>query len=122
VGLLLGASAFTLWNGTLLVAGAMALGGLAAAWRVARTLSLKVTTMNEGQGLAGNLGTSLLVTGASWMGLPVSTTHVATGSIVGVGSAGGKVRWETVAAILASWLVTVPLAAALGAAAAWFLL
>ncbi|HET9480436.1 MAG TPA: inorganic phosphate transporter, partial [Candidatus Polarisedimenticolia bacterium] len=121
LGLLLGASVLSPWAGTAALAAALAIGGLVGARRVAETLSRKVTVMNQGQGLAGNLATSLLVAAASRVDLPVSTTHVSTGSIFGVGAAGGVLRWRPVAAILGAWMTTLPLAAALGAAAMWAL-
>ena len=77
--------------------------------------------MNQGQGLAGNLSTSMLVAVASRAGLPASTTHVSTGSIFGVGAAGAGLHWKMVGTILAAWLTTLPLAAALGAASIWAL-
>ncbi len=119
LGLIVGASALDPWMGALAVTAVMALGGVVAARRVAETLAKKVAPLNPGQGLAGNLATSLLVVGASRLGLPVSTTHVSTGGILGVGSAAGELRWRPVAAILAAWVTTLPLAAALGAAAMW---
>ncbi len=117
LGLVVGASVLTPVVGTLAIATAMALGGLVAARRVAETLAKKITPMTPEQGLAGNVATSLLVIGASRYGLPVSTTHVSTGSIVGVGAAGGRLRWRAAGEILAAWVTTLPLAALLGAGA-----
>jgi PiT family inorganic phosphate transporter len=121
LGLIVGASAMSPWLGTVAITAAMALGGMVAARRVADTLATKVTTMNPGQGLAGNLSTSVLVAGASQLGLPVSTTHVSTGSIFGIGAGGADLRWKMVGAILAAWVTTLPMAAALGATAVWVL-
>ncbi len=97
------------------VALAMAAGGLLAARRVAETMSFRITGMNHGQGFAANLVTSLLVMLASPLGLPVSTTHVACGALVGIGLVNGEARWSTILAILAAWMTTLPLAAALAA-------
>ncbi len=119
LGLAVGASALSPWMGTVAITAAMALGGMVAARRVAETLATKVTTMNPGQGLAGNLSTSVLVVAASGLGLPVSTTHVSTGSIFGIGAAGADLRWKMVGAILGAWVTTLPMAAALGAASMW---
>lgn len=121
LGLVVGASLMTPWLGTVAITVVMVLGGLIASRRVAETLATKITTMNPGQGLAGNLSTSILVTGASWFGQPVSTTHVSTGSIFGIGAAGADLRWKMVAAILAAWVTTLPMAAVLGATAMWVL-
>jgi PiT family inorganic phosphate transporter len=121
LGLIVGASAMSPWLGTVAITAAMALGGMVAARRVADTLATKVTTMNPGQGLAGNLSTSVLVAGASQLGLPVSTTHVSTGSIFGIGAVGADLRWKMVGTVLAAWVTTLPLAAALGATVIWML-
>jgi len=121
LGLIVGASALSPQIGALAIAAAMAVGGLVAARRVAETLAKKITPMNQGQGLSGNLATSLLVVAASRFGLPVSTTHVSTGGIVGVGSVGGALRLKPLAAVVSSWIATLPLAAAIGAGAMWIL-
>jgi len=101
--------------GLLLVAGAMLAGGWLHARRVALTMSQRISDLNPGQGLTANLVTAGLVLGASRMGLPVSTTQVACGSIFAIGLANGTRRWHTLASIGATWLLTLPLAMALGA-------
>lgn len=93
----------------------IALGGLLGAQRVAQTLSKKITAMNPGQGLTANLITSVLVMSASPLGLPLSTTHVSCGALFGIGAVTRQARWKTIAGIFAAWLVTLPLAATLGA-------
>jgi len=98
-----------------IVAMAMAVGGLIQARKVAETMSKGITTLNPGQGLTGNLVTALLVIGASRLGMPVSTTHVAVGSIFGIGVAGGKPQWTTVGKIGTAWVTTLPLGGVLGA-------
>jgi PiT family inorganic phosphate transporter len=105
----------------LLVGACMALGGLLASRRVAGTMSHGITAMNDGQAFTANLATAALVLVASRFGLPVSTTHVSVGALFGIGAVRGGARWRTVAAILASWVVTLPLAAAL-AAILWLVL
>ena len=119
VGLLVGASVVAPATGALLIGAAMALGGWLAARRVADTLALRITPIENGQGLAGNLATSLLVVAASRFGLPVSTTHVSTGGIFGIGASGGTLEGRAAGGILAAWLATLPLAAALAALLAW---
>jgi PiT family inorganic phosphate transporter len=99
------------------VALAMAAGGWFAARRVGETMSHRITTLNEGQGLASNAATASLVLAASYLALPVSMTHVAVGSIAGVGLSKGKARWSMLRLIVGSWVLTLPLAAVLGAAA-----
>lgn len=98
-----------------LVAMVMALGGLIQSRRVAETLSRGITALNHGQGLTANLVTAGLVLGASHLGLPVSTTHVSTGAIFGIGAVNGQCNWRTIARILLTWIVTLPLGLALGA-------
>ncbi len=99
-----------------LVAIAMAIGGLLNARRVAETMSKRITDLNPGQGLTGNLVTAALVLGASRLGVPVSTTHVSCGAIFGIGMVSRSARWKTIAQIFATWMTTLPMGAALGAA------
>jgi PiT family inorganic phosphate transporter len=121
LGLMVGASVIDPMAGAVVLGIAMALGGLLASRRVADTLAHRITPMKNGQGLAANLATSLLVVGASRLGLPVSTTHVSTGGIFGIGAAAGTLRRRQAGEILGAWLGTLPLAAALGALFAWIL-
>jgi PiT family inorganic phosphate transporter len=115
LGLMVGASAIAPVPGALLLGGAMAAGGVLAAQRVADTLAHRITPMHNGQGLAANLATSLLVVGASRLGLPVSTTHVSTGGIFGIGAAAGSLQRRATGEILGAWIGTLPIAAGLGA-------
>ncbi len=117
--LLLVASALDLRWGLVAVAIAIAVGGLLNARRVAETMSHKITSMNAGQGFAANLSTALLVTTASFHGLPVSTTHVSVGSLLGMGIVTGQTKWKPVFGVLASWIITLPCAALLSGAAYW---
>ena len=96
---------------------AIAIGGMLCARRVAETISHKITSMNPGQGLTSNLATAMLVLLASFQGLPVSTTHVAAGSMFGIGLATRQANAHTIVGIALSWVVTLPCAAALSAAA-----
>lgn len=89
---------------------AMAVGGLLFARRVAQTMSQRVVRMDHTQGLAANLITVGLVLVASKLGLPVSTTHVAIGSIAGVGAGANTINWRALHGVLLSWLATLPLA------------
>ena len=101
--------------GFLLVAVMIALGGLLDAERVAETLGKKVTGMNPGQGFATSLVTAGLVTTASLHSLPVSTTHVSVGSLLGMGATTGQAKWRKVGEILLAWVSTVPCGAILAA-------
>ncbi len=93
---------------------AMAIGGFLSARKVAQTMSFRVTDMNPGQGLTANLMTGMLVILGSGAGLPLSTTHVSCGSLFGIGATTKRIQWNTLTTILLSWIVTLPVAAALG--------
>lgn len=101
--------------GMILIAIAMALGGLISAKAVAETLAHKITGMNPGQGFAANLATALLVTTASIHGLPVSTTHVSVGALLGIGITTRQAKWRTVIPVLAAWVITLPCSALVAA-------
>lgn len=101
--------------GMILIAIAMALGGLISAKAVAETLAHKITGMNPGQGFAANLATALLVTTASIHGLPVSTTHVSVGALLGIGITTRQAKWRTVIPVLAAWVITLPCSAVVAA-------
>lgn len=109
------------WMFYVLVAAAMGSGSLLAGFRVTETLARKVTPMDPTEGFAANLITSVLVGAASVMALPVSTTHVSSSAIIGVGlrNGGRNVQWKTVRDMLLAWVVTVPVAAMLAAGAYW---
>lgn len=115
VGLLLVVEALHVELGVLAIATAMAAGGMLNARKVAITMSRKISRMNDGQALAANLVTGLLVILASRFGLPVSTTHVSVGAIGGIGLANGSVDKGVMGGILVSWLLTLPIAAIIGA-------
>lgn len=117
VALLLAVPGLELHWGFLIVAVAIAAGGLLDIDRVAETLGKKVTGMNPGQGFASSLVTAGLVATASLHSLPVSTTHVSVGSLFGMGAASGQVHWRKVGEILLAWVSTVPCGAVLAALA-----
>lgn len=101
-----------------IVAAAMALGGLWAGRRVLETLSKRITALPLPEALTAGATTAALVSLASWHGLPVATTHVSTGAIVGAGVRNNPrgVHWGKVGEIFFSWVVTLPGAALLAAA------
>jgi PiT family inorganic phosphate transporter len=104
-----------------LLASAMAVGGWLGAKRVAETMSYRVTTMTPSQGFAANVTTAVLVLFASRFGLPVSTTHVSTGSLFGLGAITGQARRRTITHIILAWIVTLPCAAACAALTWWII-
>lgn len=119
VALLLVAQGFEIRWGFVAVALTMALGALLDADRVAETLGKKVTDMNPGQGFAASLATAVLVTTASFHSLPVSTTHVSVGALLGIGITTRQARWRKVGEILLAWVSTLPCAALLAAGVYW---
>jgi inorganic phosphate transporter, PiT family len=106
--------------GMFAVALAMATGGLLNARKVAQTMSHKIASMSDGQAFTANLVTGILVIAASRFGLPVSTTHVSVGAISGLGLVNGTVNKSVLRNIVLSWVLTLPIAAAI-AALAWSL-
>jgi len=104
-----------------IVALAMAAGGLLMSRRIAETLGHRITTMNRGQGLMANTVSSVVVIGASLLGSPVSTTHISTGAIFGIGLHTGSADWTVVTGIVFAWIATLPTAALLSGAAAYAL-
>jgi PiT family inorganic phosphate transporter len=85
------------------------LGGLLGGGRVTDTLSRKITTLYPIEGFISNAVTSVLVVFGSFLGLPFSTTHVSTGSIIGIGVASGEsMQWRVVHDILFAWIATLP--------------
>lgn len=97
---------------------AMALGTLFGGWRIVHTMGSKITRLNPMQGFCAETGGALTLFGATWLGIPVSTTHTITGAIVGVGAARRvtAVRWGLASNILIAWIITLPSAAIISAA------
>jgi len=100
-------------SSALAVTAAMGLGGWLLSRRVAETMSKRINHLDTGQGISANLVTAALVLFASRLGLPVSTTHVSVGSIIGTGAAAGTLDLSTVRNVLLSWVATLPISAAL---------
>jgi len=101
-----------LW--VLILGGAAIVAGLATfGYRVIRTVGTKITEMNPSRGFSAEFGGAVTVLVASRMGLPVSTTHVIVGSVIGVGLARGMAALDlnVVREIIVTWVVTVPAAA-----------
>lgn len=111
VGLLLLIHSLDIKMGAVILAITIAVGGLLNAKKVGDTMSKKITEMNHGQGFTANLVTALLVSTASFNGLPVSTTHVSVGSLFGIGTVTRKANLKVISGILLSWLLTLPVAA-----------
>jgi PiT family inorganic phosphate transporter len=92
---------------------AIALGTMAGGWRIVKTMGSRLTKLKPVHGFCAETGGAISVFLASWLGVPVSTTHVITGAIVGVGSAQrfSSVRWGLAGRIVWAWVLTIPAAA-----------
>jgi PiT family inorganic phosphate transporter len=88
----------------------MGLGTLAGGWRIVKTMGSKITSLTPMQGFCAETGGSITLFTATWLGIPVSTTHTITGCIVGVGAAKrvSAVRWGLAANIVYAWIITIP--------------
>ncbi|UJW74367.1 inorganic phosphate transporter [Rhizobium sp. SL42] len=97
---------------------AMALGTLFGGWKIVHTMGSKITKLNPMQGFCAETGGALTLFGATWLGIPVSTTHTITGAIIGVGAAKrtAAVRWGLAGNIVIAWFVTLPAAGLVSAA------
>jgi PiT family inorganic phosphate transporter len=96
---------------------AMGLGTLLGGWRIVHTMGSKITRLTPMQGFCAETGGAITLFGATWLGIPVSTTHTITGSIIGVGAARrtSAVRWGVARGIVMAWIVTIPAAAVIAA-------
>ena len=96
---------------------AMALGTLLGGWRIVHTMGSKITRLTPMQGFCAETGGALTLFAATWLGIPVSTTHTITGAIVGVGAARkvSAVRWNVAGNIVTAWILTMPAAAGIAA-------
>jgi PiT family inorganic phosphate transporter len=99
----------------------MGLGTLAGGWRIVKTMGSKITRLTPVQGFCAETGGATMLFVATWLGIPVSTTHTITGSIIGVGAAKkvSAVRWGVAQGIVYAWIITMP-AAGLIAAITYF--
>ncbi len=100
---------------------AMGLGTLFGGWKIVHTMGSKITRLTPAQGFCAETGGAITLFAASWLGIPVSTTHTITGAIVGVGSSRrlSAVRWNVASSIVIAWVITLPAAALIGAFFYW---
>ena len=96
---------------------AMAAGTLAGGWLIVKTMGSKITRLTPMQGFCAETGGSIMLFTATELGIPVSTTHTITGSIIGVGAAkkASAVRWSVARGIVVAWIVTIPAAGVIAA-------
>src|ERR1043165_5143625 len=97
--------------------GAIALGTLSGGWRIVKTMGTKIVKLQPVQGFCAEAAGSITLFTATHFGIPVSTTHTITGSIVGVGSAKrfSAVKWGVASRIVWAWVLTIPMAGLIGA-------
>ena len=95
----------------------IALGTLSGGWKIIETMGTRITKLSQHQGFSASTGGSIMVFTASLLGIPVSTTHTITGSIIGAGTArrASAVRWGVAQNVIAAWVITIPASAAVGA-------
>jgi PiT family inorganic phosphate transporter len=96
----------------------MGLGTLVGGWRIVRTMGSKITRLTPMQGFCAETGGSITLFTATWLGIPVSTTHTITGCIIGVGAAKrlSSVRWSVATNIVYAWIITIPASGVIAAA------
>ncbi len=89
---------------------AIALGTLAGGWRIVKTMGMKITKLKPVGGFCAEAGASITLFGTALAGIPVSTTHTITGSILGIGSTIrlSAVRWGVAKRIVWAWILTIP--------------
>ncbi|BBE08836.1 MAG: inorganic phosphate transporter, PiT family [Glomeribacter sp. 1016415] len=100
---------------------AIGLGTLFGGWRIVRTMGQKITKLKPVGGFCAEFGGAISLFLASWLGIPVSTTHTITGAIVGVGATQklAAVRWGVAGNIVWAWILTIPASASMAALAWW---
>src|SRR5215212_5272554 len=100
---------------------AMGLGTLFGGWRIVRTMGSRITRLTPGQGFCAETGGAITLFLATYLGIPVSTTHTITGAIVGVGAARrvSAVRWNVTTNIIVAWVITMPAAGLVAALFYW---
>jgi PiT family inorganic phosphate transporter len=94
----------------LLAATAISLGTAAGGWRIIKTMGQRVVKLDPVHGFAAETTAATIIIGASHFGMPVSTTHVISSAIIGVGSSDrfSAVRWGVAGNILIAWVLTIP--------------
>jgi PiT family inorganic phosphate transporter len=100
---------------------AMGLGTLFGGWRIVHTMGSKITRLSPMQGFCAETAGAATLFGATWLGIPVSTTHTITGAIIGVGASrrASAVRWGVARGIVVAWVITIPMSACMAAIGYW---
>ena len=100
---------------------AIGLGTLSGGWKIIETMGTRITKLSQHQGFSASLGGSTMLFTASWLGIPVSTTHTITGCIIGAGAArrASAVRWQVAGNVMVAWVITIPASATVAALFYW---
>ncbi|MFC6332701.1 anion permease [Paenibacillus septentrionalis] len=100
---------------------AMALGTAVGGWKIIKTMGTKIFKIEPINGFAADMGSALVIITATFLHLPVSTTHVITSSILGVGSAKrfAAVKWGVAGRIVIAWFITIPISAGIAMGSFW---
>lgn len=95
---------------------AIALGTLFGGWRIVKTMGQRITKIRPFEGFGAELSSAITIFGSTHLGIPVSTTHIITGSIIGVGARKGlsAVKWGVTKKIFWAWILTIPVSALIG--------
>jgi PiT family inorganic phosphate transporter len=101
----------------------MGLGTMAGGWRIVKTMGMRITKLRPVGGFCAETAGAITLIGTAIGGIPVSTTHTISGSIMGVGAIQrlSAVRWGVAGRIVSAWILTIP-ASGVVAAAAWLVL
>jgi len=102
---------------------AMGLGTLTGGWRIIETMGTRITKLNQHQGFSASAGGSIMLFAASYLGIPVSTTHTITGCVIGAGAArrASAVRWGIAGNVAVAWIITIPASALVAALFYWLI-
>lgn len=102
---------------------AIAIGTLSGGWKIVKTMGTKITKMTPFEGVAAEMAGAATLFISQKFGIPVSTTHTITGSIIGVGITKrvSAVKWGVTGQLLVAWLITMPISAAMGAVIFWLI-
>jgi PiT family inorganic phosphate transporter len=97
----------------------MSLGTAAGGWRIMKTMGQRVVKLDPVHGFAAETTAATIILGAAHFGMPVSTTHVISSAIMGVGTSDRirAVRWGLARSIVTAWVLTIPCSAVIAAAA-----
>jgi inorganic phosphate transporter, PiT family len=102
---------------------AIGLGTLTGGWRIIETMGTRITKLSQHQGFSASAGGSIMLFAASYLGIPVSTTHTITGCVIGAGAArrASAVRWGIAGDVAVAWVITIPASAFVAALFYWLI-